>query len=87
MGTIREILRPFHEEELSCRQISAVLSVSASTVSRSLGRARSAGLSWPLPDGWDEAELSGSVFPPRERSGAEDWPEPPDWERIEAELL
>ena len=87
MGTTREILRLFHEEELSCRQISAVLSVSASTVSRSLGRARSAGLSWPLPDGWDEAELSGSVFPPRERSGAEDWPEPPDWERIEAELL
>ena len=82
MGTIREILRLFHEDVLSCHQIAAVLSVSASTVSRALGRARSAGLGWPLPDGWDESELSGAVFPPRERPAAEDWPEQPDWEPL-----
>lgn len=86
MSTIRDILRLFHEEGLSCRQISKILSVSASTVSRSLRRAHSAGFSWPLPADVDLEALSGSMFPSGERGPAPDAAEHPDWDRIAAAL-
>jgi len=53
---IREVLRLKNEARLSDRQIAAVLGSARSTVQECLRRARTAGLSWPLPD-LDEDEL------------------------------
>ena len=86
MGTIGDILRLFHEEGLSCRQISKILSVSANTVSRNLRRAHSAGVSWPLPADVDPEALTGSLFPSGEQVPASDAAEHPDWDRIAAAL-
>jgi IS30 family transposase len=46
---IRDVLRLKNEAHLSDRQIAAVLGSARSTVQECLKRARSAGLSWPLP--------------------------------------
>ena len=40
------------------------LDVANSTVSDYAGRARAAGLSWPLPEGMDDAALEAALFPP-----------------------
>ncbi len=77
-------MRLFHEERLSCRQISKVLSVSAITVSRSLRRAHSAGVSWPLLLDLALDALSGSLFPSEARVPSPDEPEHLDWDRIAA---
>lgn len=66
---------------LPMRKIADALRLNAgqSTVSEYLKRAERAGLSWPLPDGMDEAALEGRLFAPtggRTRRGlaAPDWP-------------
>jgi transposase len=54
------------------------------TVSEYVGRARSAGLSWPLPEGLDDDGLEALLFPsaaPPEQSRPL-----PDWEKVHAEL-
>ena len=57
---IREVLRLKSEARLSDRQIAAVLGSARSTVQECLKRARTAGLSWPLPD-LDDDELQERV--------------------------
>ncbi len=86
MGTIRDILRYFHEEGLSCRQTAAILSVSASTVSRVLRRAESAGLDWPLAAEVDAEALLASVYPAPARAEDAASPEQPNCEEIFASL-
>ena len=49
MRKTREILRLHHSAALSNRAIARSLKLSASTVSECLGRARAAGVRWPLP--------------------------------------
>lgn len=47
-------------------------------------RAREAGLSWPLPEGLDDAALEAALFPPLPPSRV---PRPePDWNRVHREL-
>ena len=86
METIREILRLFHEERLSCRQMAAILSVSASTVSRVLRRAEAAGLGWPLAENLDSAALFASVYPARDRAVGCAAAEQPNWAQILSDL-
>ena len=49
MRQIRHLLRLAHEG-VSTREIGRVLGIASSTVQDNLGRARVAGLAWPLPD-------------------------------------
>ena len=64
MRRIREVLRLKHELRRSHREIARSLGIANSTVSDYVGRARAAGLSWPLPEGLDDAALEGALFPP-----------------------
>jgi transposase len=64
MRHIREVLRLFHEAELSHRQIAVSLRIAATTVRRYLDRAQAAGLGWPLPDDVDDAALERALFAP-----------------------
>ena len=83
---IRTILRLTHEHGLSVRAISERLTISKTSVSTYLLRAREAGLSgWPLPPGYDDdAALERLLFhrvgrPPQDLSE-------PDWAMITREL-
>lgn len=91
MRHIKEVLRLKHEHHLSVRQIGRSCGLPASTVNDYLARAQGAGLSWPLPEGLDEAQLQARLL-----SGAGDRPEAaadshpcrplPDWAHIHKEL-
>jgi transposase len=65
MHKIRELLRLTYGEGLSRRQVSLSTGIPVTTISEHLGRARLAGLSWPLPDAMDDAALEAALFPPR----------------------
>jgi len=69
MRKVEEVLRLTLEQKLSVRQVAASCGLARSTVSDYLGRARVAGLGWPLPEGIDEARLEELLFPPRPASG------------------
>jgi hypothetical protein len=81
MRKIREILRLKFECGLSQRDIAKSCSIARSTVGEYLIRASAAGLSWPLPDGVDDAALERLLFPPPPPPGAvrplPDWSESP----------
>src|SRR6056297_3606635 len=69
---------------LATRKIAASLNVGQSTVSEYLKRAERAGLSWPLPDGMDEAALERLLFAPtggKTRRGLAT----PDWSAVHRE--
>jgi transposase len=84
MRKIRDVLRLSFGERLSRRQISASLGIPLSTLADCLGRAKLAGLSWPLPDEFDDAALERALFPPTAPSSVT---RPlPDWSYIHTEL-
>jgi hypothetical protein len=64
MRKIREVLRLTFGEGLSRRQVGAAAGVPFTTVSDYVGRAVAAGVSWPLPDGLDDAGLEALLYPP-----------------------
>ena len=63
MRKIRELLRLKYELGRSHREIAASLGIANSTVSDYASRAAAAGLSWPLPEGLDDAALEAALFP------------------------
>jgi len=63
MRKIREVLRLCWEKHLSARQAAESCGVARGTVRNILDRAERAGLSWPLPDGFDDASLENLLFP------------------------
>jgi transposase len=63
MRKLSEVLRLRLEKNLSVRQISHSCDLARSTVADYLGRARVAGLGWPLPEGMDEDRLEALLFP------------------------
>jgi transposase len=84
MRKIRDVLRLVLGEELSRRQVSRSLGIPLSTVNDHVARANRAGLSWPLPEGLDDAALEKQLFPPAPPSSV---PRPlPEWSRVHAEL-
>jgi transposase len=86
MRKIREILRLALGEGLSRRQVAAATGVPGATVGDHLTRARLAGLSWPLPEGVDDAWLEARLFaPPVPPLPAELRPVP-DWPLVHREL-
>jgi len=62
MRKIKEVLRLKHELGLGQRQIARSCSIGLGTVHDYLTRAERSGLTWPLPDGWEEAEVEAALF-------------------------
>ncbi len=85
MRKIYEILRLKYGHGLSNREVAASVSVSRSTVADYLLRAQAAGLSWPLPDGLDEAKLEQRLFPSVSPERPQSRPQP-DWADVQREL-
>ena len=63
MRKIKEILRLHWEQKLTQRQIAGGTNVSQATVHEYISRAAAAGVTWPLPEGWDEARLEAALYP------------------------
>jgi len=84
MRKIREVLRLSLGQGLSLRQVAASAEVPYTTVADYVRRARSAGLSWPLPDGLDDDALDAALFVKRQE------PVPPrslpDWAKVHTEM-
>ncbi|MGC0389573.1 hypothetical protein ACVIU7_005177 [Bradyrhizobium liaoningense] len=79
MRRIKEVLRLKHFQGLPERAIARSVGVSNGVVHSYLSRARSAGLSWPLPEGMTDEDLELLLFPaPRPASQSPQRPVP-DW--------
>ena len=63
MRKLREVLRLRFELKLGYQQIGRSCSIGVSTVHKYLKRAQAAGVTWPLPDDWDEARVEAALFP------------------------
>ncbi|MCG6538382.1 MAG: IS21 family transposase, partial [Syntrophales bacterium LBB04] len=63
MNKLKEILRLKHECKLSNRKIARSIQTSHSTVSDYLNRAQKHGISWPIPEEWDEVKLQSVLCP------------------------
>ena len=85
MRKIREVLRLREEQRLSQRQISTSCHIGLGTVTEYLRRAKSAGLSWPLPPDLTDGELEARLFPPPVAIPAAARPLP-DWAAVHQEL-
>src|SRR6204780_4267352 len=89
MRKLREVLRLRFELKLGYQQIGRSCSIAVSTVHKYLKRAEAAGVTWPLPEDWDEARVEAAVFP---RSGVTAVAEkaeartPPDFAAIHEQL-
>ena len=70
MRKLSEVLRLSLDRKISVRQIARSCCLARSTVSDYLGRARAAGLDWPLPERLDEDGLERLLFPVREANSA-----------------
>ena len=64
MRKVREVLRLRHALGVSERQIAITTGVSRSTVGEYLRRAAVVGITWPVPEGSDDAELGRRLFTP-----------------------
>jgi hypothetical protein len=83
MRKIEDVLR-LHAQGFSTRRMSLATGVGKTTVIEYLRRAARAGVSWPLPEGLDEATLERLLFPPPPSRGRQ-IPEP-DWAAVHREL-
>ena len=87
MRKIRELLRLRFEAELSMALIARALGMSKASVGEYLGRAKAAGVSWPLPGELGDAELERRLFPLPRHWRAEGPPRPePNWAYVDREL-
>lgn len=78
MRKLREVLRLRHELKLGYQQIGRSCAITVSTVHKYLKRAEAAGVSWPLPEDWDQDRLESALFPassPGERATARPLPD------------
>ena len=69
MRKIREVLRLHYAAQMSIRAIARSLKASPATVGEYLRRAEVQGLTWPLPESLDDAELERRLFRRRCRAG------------------
>lgn len=81
---IREVMR-LAAQGLSSREIAASTGVDRTTLREYLGRVRSAGLTWPLPDGMSDGDLERLLFPRSARDAVGHIPQP-DWAYVHTEL-
>ena len=62
MRKTKEVLRLHFELGLSQRQIARGCSISQGAVHNYLKKAAAAGITWPLPEGWDEKRLEEALY-------------------------
>jgi len=88
MRKLKEVLRLRFELKLSHQQIGRSCAIAASSVHKYLKRAEAAGVTWPLPEDWDEARVEAVVFPRREPAVREKNPArtPPDFGAVHEQL-
>jgi hypothetical protein len=88
MRKLREVLRLRFELKLNYQQIGRSCAIAASTVHKYLKRAEAAGVTWPLPEDWDEARVEAALFPPAAPTAVEPRPArtPPDFAAIHEQL-
>jgi transposase len=82
MRKIREILR-LRSTGLSPRRIAASVGAALSTIQECLRRAAQAGLSWPVPDEFDDERIEALLYPQKPR---EDAVALPDFAHVQREL-
>lgn len=85
MRKANEVLRLKWGQGLSDRQVARSCCIARSTVAEYISRAKRAGISWPLPEGLDESELEGRLFPSQPLTATEERPLP-DWSYVYQEL-
>jgi transposase len=85
MRKIRDVLRLRFGQGLSQRAIAASVGLSIGAVNSYLGRARIAGLGWPLPEALGDAELEARLYPPPSDVAGHQRPLP-DWAAVHREL-
>ena len=85
MRRIRDVMRLKHAHGLSERQIAASLPLGKGTVGAYLGRARKAGLGWPLPPTLSDDDLELLLFPAVPSVPDHERPVP-DWASVDREL-
>ena len=64
MRKVRDVLRLRHAAGLSFREIGAALGVGKTQVGEYVRRAQVIGITWPVPEGLDDAELERQLFTP-----------------------
>jgi hypothetical protein len=64
MRKLREVMRLRLELHLGYQQIARSCAIGVSTVCKYPKRAEGAGLTWPVPEGWDDARVEAALFPP-----------------------
>lgn len=69
MKKIIEVLRLKYEARLSHDKIARACGLSKGTVNNYVSATYAQGITWPLPDGVDEARLEALLFPTRQPSG------------------
>ena len=84
MRKVREVLRLKHTLGMSLRQISEATGVGKTVVGEYVRRARVIGITWPVPEAIDDAELERRLFP----SPCETGPPRPaiDWRKVHEEM-
>lgn len=85
MRKIKEVLRLKYENALSDSKIAESCWIARSTVSDYINRAKSSGITWPIPEGMDEAQLERLLFPARGDTAFGPKAEP-DWLSVYKEL-
>jgi transposase len=85
MRKIRDVLRLTHGLGMSRRHVGEATGIGKTAVGDYVRRAAVAGLSWPIPDEIDDAELERRLFPPADTASNAERAEP-DWSHIHAEL-
>ena len=86
MRKLKEVLRLRYELGLGQRQIARSCSIGHGTVYEYLKRAREAGVSWPLPEGWDDRQLEAALFGGTPRRAYETRKPQPDFAQLHEEL-
>src|SRR5487761_2182096 len=85
MRKIRDVLRLTHALGMSRRLVGEATGIGRPAVGEYVRRAAAAGLSWPIPDEIDDAELERRLFPPPDAASFTSRTEP-DWSHNHAEL-
>ena len=84
MRKVREVLRLKHTLGMSLRQISEATGVGKTVIGEYVRRARVIGITWPVPEAIDDAELERRLFPVPCETG------PPraviDWRKVHADM-
>ncbi len=85
MRKLKEVLR-LHSLGLSQHQIARSCSISQSTVHEYVSAAQAAGVTWPVPEDWDDRQIEETLFPQRPAPAVWRKHPEPDWAKIHQEL-